>query len=396
MNPDELMAITRAWSYWDAPPPAAVVRHVDLPDALRESLALVVQGVRRCGKSTLLRQLMARYSLPPAHCAFINFEDPRLSQHLEWPTLDHLVDAFAALHPEAPSLTFFLDEIQNVTGWERWLRTQLDRPRGHHFVVTGSNAALLSGELGATLTGRHRMIELYPFDLREYQTARPGAPLVDYLREGGFPEPLATPFTPRDADALRRQYFLDIVERDIRERVGARSSRPIQQVAQMAFESAGSELSLRRVAAAAGLAIETAGSYLAACESAYLLFSVPFFAYSERKRAAYNRKYYPIDSGLRRVVVTLGPEDRGKALECAVAVALRRRYQTVSYWRGTGEVDFIVQDGRRVIPFQVTLDAPQPRHERGLLSFYEQFPHADEAVFVTLDTFAQWSAQLDA
>lgn len=385
MDHDALVQVMRTWSYWDQPVAKAVSRRVRLPGELRDSLALVVQGVRRCGKSTLLRQLMGHYGLEPSQCAFINFEDPRLTQVLEWPTLDQLVEAFRARRPDAARLAFFLDEIQNVQGWERWLRSQLDRPQGNLFVVTGSNASLLSGELGSVLTGRHRTVELFPFDLREYLDVRPAATVLDYLRDGGFPEPLAL----TDGDALRRQYFLDIVERDVRERIGARSSQPIRQVAQMAFESAGSELSLRRVAAAAGLAIETAGSYLAACESAYLLHSVPFFAFSERKRAAYNKKYYPVDSGLRRAVTTPGSPDLGKALECAVFLALRRRYTDICYWRGDGEVDFVVQDGRRVFPLQVSLDGIQPRHERALRSFYESFPHADEAVMVTADSFAE-------
>lgn len=388
MDAEELLEVARTWSFWDAPPPKSVAREVVLPKALEPGLALVIQGVRRCGKSTLMRQLVARYGLAPEDCLFINCEDPRLSSHLEWRTLDALVKAFRAKRPKAKRLTFFLDEVQAVAGWEKWLRTMLDTERRLAFVVTGSNAALLGGELGSVLTGRHRALELFPFSFAEYQKLRKKAGVPDYLREGGFPAPL----THTEGDELLRQYFEDIVERDVRERLAARSVRPLRQVAQMAFESAGSELSARRVASAAGLAIDTAGAYLDACASAYLLFSVPFFAHSERKRAAYNRKFYPVDTGLRRAVVTPGPPDLGKALECAVFLSLRRRYRDVFYWRGAGEVDFVVQEGRRVVPIQVTLEEPQPRHARALEAFYEAHPHADEARTVTLDTFAEFSA----
>ncbi len=349
---------------------------------------LVIQGARRCGKSTLLRQLIGRYQLEPSHCAFVNFEDPRLSNSLDWPVLEGLVEAFRARHPRVAELTFFLDEIQNVRGWERWLRSQLDRPRGNRFVITGSNASLLAGELGTALTGRHVSVELFPFDIEEFRIARPGASVADFLTAGGFPEPLT--LTERDADHLRRQHFIDIVERDVRERLSARSSQPIRQVVQVAYEAAGSELSLRRVAAATGVAIETAGSYLAACESAYLLFSVPFFAYSERKRAGYHRKYYPVDTGMRRAVVTSGGLDLGKSLECAVFLALRRTGGEVYYWRGDGEVDFVVQSGRRLTPVQVSVSPMQPRHEKALRSFYESFPHAEEAIFVDPVAFETW------
>lgn len=379
----EVLEIAHPWSFWDRDVPPSVPRRVALPDALSDSLCLVVQGVRRCGKSTLLQQMMGRYRLDPACCAFVNFEDPRLVRSLSFPILEALVAAFRARHPKKKRLTFFLDEVQAVEGWQRWLRSQLDRRTGNQFVITGSSATLLSGELSSVLTGRHLTVELFPFDLQEARASRRGFSLERYLSEGGFPEPLSR----RDGDLLRRQYFHDIVERDIRERVSARSSLPIRQVVQMAYESAGSELSLRRIAGALGIAVETAQSYLEACEDAHLLFSTPFFAFSERRRASRNRKYYPVDTGLRRVVVTKTGDDRGKMLECATQLALRRRYREVFYWRGKGEVDFVVRDEGRVTPFQVTWGGADERHEKALEEFYEHFPDAAEVTVVTAKTF---------
>jgi len=193
-----------------------------------------------------------------------------------------------------------------------------------------------------------------------------------------------------DGDRLLRQTFEDIIARDVRERVAARSAKPIRQVVQMAYETAGSELSLRRIAGAAGLAVETAAAYLQAAEAAYLLFSLPYFAYSERKRANRNRKYYPIDPALRRVTTSQAGADQGKSLECAVFLALRRRFgRDVFYWRGAGEVDFVVQQGSRIVPIQVTWGEPEPWHHKALESFYEAFPQAAEAVYITADTFEE-------
>ncbi len=383
MDDLDLLDVAATWSYWDRPIPPSVPRSVELPVALSESLCLVIQGVRRCGKSTLLQQLPARYQLDPAHCVYLNFEDPRLSNGLSFHTLDQLVQRFRDRHPGLARLHFFLDEVQWVEGWQRWLRTQLDRPRGDVFVVTGSNANLLAGKVSSVLTGRHLTAELFPFDLAERLLLDPATRLLDYLLDGGFPEPLSSP----DGDRLRRQYFFDIVERDVREQLGARSSQAIRQVVQMVFESAGSEMSLRRIAAATGIAVDTASSYVEACEAAYLLSSCPFFAYSERQRASRNRKYYPVDTGLRRVVATQGGADHGKALECAVHLALRRRFGQVSYWRERGEVDFVVQDGGRLIPIQVSWDEPGERHQRALEDFYQRFPRADEAVLITAESF---------
>lgn len=379
----DLLDIARTWSFWDDTVPVSIPRDVELPGSLHDSICLVIQGVRRCGKSTLLQQLIARYGLDRAHCAFLNLEDPRLLRFRSFEVFDELVARFRERHRDVDRLYFFLDEIQGIEGWERWLRSQLDRPQGNVFVITGSNATLLSGEMASALTGRHLTVELFPFELSELRRGDHGVTLEDYLKGGGFPAPT----TMADGDLLLTEYFRDIVERDVRERLRARSSLAIRRVVQMAFESAGAEMSLRRIAGATGISVDTAGAYLEASEAAYLLFGCPYFAFSERRRASRNTKYYPIDTGLRRVVVSRTGDDRGKALECATYLALRRRFGEVYYWREGGEVDFVVRPEDRVVPVQVTWEAPRERHYRGLELFYEQFPYAEEAVFVTADGF---------
>jgi predicted AAA+ superfamily ATPase len=393
MTEEEILSIADTWSFWRQPAPTSVSRRVDLPRQLSPSRCLVIQGVRRCGKSTLLQQLIGRYELDPGRCAFLNLEDPRLTRAQSFDTLELLVRAFRRRHGDDAELTFFLDEIQGVHDWHRWLRAQLDRPGQETFVVTGSNATLLSGELSTLLSGRHLTVELFPFDLEERRLLDAGIDLERHLHDGGFPEPL----TDDDGDRLRRQYFYDIVERDVRERVRARSSVPLRQLVQMIYESAGSELSLRRAAGAVGVAVETAASYLEACEAAYLLFACPYYAYSQRKRSQRNIKYYPIDTGLRRVVVTPTVQDRGKSLECATYLALRRRFGDICYWQEGGkEVDFVVSRQRRVVPVQVSWNAPHDRHERGLEAFYERHPHAEESVFVAADNFESAFDEIEA
>ena len=128
-------------------------------------------------------------------------------------------------------------------------------------------------------------------------------------------------------------------------------------------------------------------AYLEACEQAYLLFACPWFAYSQRKRAQRNRKYYPVDTALRRVAATRTGRDLGKALECATFVELRKRFHDVYYWRGAGEVDFVLLTDGGPTSIQVTLEGATERHLRALDDFYETFPHAKEGVIVTLENF---------
>jgi hypothetical protein len=374
MNESVLDQVLSDWSYWDKPPPPSVERRAlsSITDWTGD-LVWVIRGVRRCGKSTLLAQLMRRFSLEPARCFFVNFEDPRLSRELTYHLLDRLVRVATERVPRGERY-FFLDEIQNVEGWERWLNLQVERPGANRFVVTGSNASLLGGKLGTALTGRHRTLELFPFDWREYALARPGAGFESYLASGGFPRSLSVP----DPKGLLREYFTDIIERDVRRHVSARSSLTLMQLARAIFESAGSETSLRKLAALIDSTADTVRTYVDAFRSAYLVLPCPFFTFSERKRAVRPVKIYPIDLGLRDAVVSTPLPDRGKKLETVAYHALRRKFGEVFYWRGKGEVDFVVLDGTRPLPVQVTWDDPKPRHRAALEEFRSEFPNAGE------------------
>ena len=136
MDDEDLLDIASTWSFWDRPPPQSIRRGIQLPESLSNRTVMVVQGVRRCGKSTLLTQLIERYRLKNRDCLFINFEDPRLAGCLNFATLEQLTRSFGKLRPNAKTLTVFLDEIQWVDGWERWLRAKLERPGRWQFVVS--------------------------------------------------------------------------------------------------------------------------------------------------------------------------------------------------------------------------------------------------------------------
>ncbi|MEI8027069.1 MAG: ATP-binding protein [Pseudomonadota bacterium] len=378
---NELLDILREWSFWDEPPPRSVVRSLSQWTTVDPGVVTVIQGVRRSGKSTLLAQLTSQFGLSREKCVFVNFEDPRLSQSLHFTILDEIL-AVATNHIEGP-LIFFLDEIQSVFGWEKWLNARLERPKGHTFIITGSNSQLLGGELATSLTGRHLTYEVFPFSFKEFLLMKPKASLQQYLQSGGFPGALQASRPER----LLQQYFQDIVEKDIRERLGAKSSQPLRSLAQMVLESTGSETSLRRIAGAVGISPETASQYINACENAYLILSCPFFAFSESKRLRHNRKYYSIDTGLRRAVCSRMSADFGKDFENLVFLALKKKDLSVFYWRGKGEVDFVVQSKSGITPIQVTWKEPKPRHEESLTSFYTEFPFAQEAVFVTPESY---------
>lgn len=344
-------------------------------------LLTIIQGVRRCGKSTYMNQLPDLWGVPWDDCTFINFEDPRLVSQLD----DTLLDEIKADKGQDRPHYFFLDEIQNVENWERWLRVQVDRPDQSHFIVSGSNATLLAGELGSKLTGRHLSYELFPMSYRE-RAAITELSVESYLKTGGFPRPLQS----SDPQPLLRQYFADIIEKDLRTRLSAKSTLPIQRLIKSTFESVGSELSVRKIAGQIKSTADTVQLYLEAAESAYLLFCCPFFTYSERSRGYRNKKYYAIDTGLRRSLVTRTGSDLGKDFENCVFLELRKKYRNVYYWSGNGEVDFVVETDLGIQPIQVTWQESLERHDRALEEFYSQFPQALEPVFVTSENFSDW------
>src|SRR3990167_9191667 len=371
------------WSFWEKAPREGLTRQLALPKQLCNDLVLIIQGVRRCGKSTLLSQLPAHYALPLPKCYFCNFEDPRLMDHLNYSLLEQIVVLARKTIPAKQPCYFFFDEIQHVAGWEKWHHAQLERPKENYFVLTGSNSCLLSGEYATVLTGRHITLELFPFSLTEYQTLFPERTLTDYLMTGGFPRPL----TYEKPHQLLQEYFNDIILRDVLKRVHSRAPDTIKQVAKMTFESCGSELSYRKIAAVTGLTVDTVKSYLEACESAYLLFACHYFAYSEKKQLRKQKKYYPIDSGMRYAITSTTGRDLGKSLELMVFLRLKQTYEKVFYWQELhkGEVDFIAIRGKTIVPYQVTWKNPEARHEKALQHFYEHFPEANEAVLINRD-----------
>lgn len=393
MKNDMLAEVISDWSFFSTEPPSSIPREVlpHIPAPLPD-LVSVIQGVRRCGKSTLLAQIMSHFQLPQSQCFFINFEDPRLVDQLNPSLLDDICAVGASRYPNSDRLYYFFDEIQNVEAWPKWFHRKLERPRNEFFLVSGSNAALLSGKIASSLTGRHLTTELFPFSFSEFARANSvDSTLEEFLQRGGFPRAV----TFENPAQLLRQYVTDIVERDVRRNLEISSSTVIMHLVKLVFESLGSEMSQRSLARTLGISPDTVGTYLDACEAAYLIICCPYFTYSEKQRLVRNRKYYPIDVGLRQALVGAGRVDNGKLLETMVFLHLRRYFTEVSYWRGEREVDFVITmpngaagsstRGRSIVPIQVSWDGVKPRQLRAFQEFKEHFPESADGIIIDRD-----------
>lgn len=390
LTKSELQNILADWSFWDKNPKKTIQRSVlSKPIHLDPDLPLIIQGVRRGGKSTILPQIMEQQNRPHERSIFVNFEDPRLTENLNHNLLDAILEATRARLGNLEHCVFFFDEIQEVKGWERWFHARLERPLSASFVITGSSASLLAGELATVLTGRHRTLELSPFNFEEYKKIKPDGDFDSWMFEGGFPRAL---IDSEPAEILRG-YFTQIIERDVRRHVAARSTAPLIRLIKTVYESTGSDLSLRSLAQTLDVTPDTIKVWLDACQQAYLVLACPFFTWSEKQRSARSHKYYPIDLGLRGAVVTKTGGDFGKRLETVVFHALRKRFQSVYYWKGKGEVDFVTQDTSGITPWQVTWDAPQERHEKALKEFKTAYPESNAPRFINRSNVEQFFSE---
>ena len=330
--------------------------------------AIIISGIRRCGKSTLLHQLLGKLN----SFYYLNFEDTRLIG-FEAQDFEKLDEAFDELYGEAEFYLF--DEIQNIENWEIFVRSRLDRRK--KFIITGSNASLLSRELGTRLTGRHVDIELFPFSFEEmllFGQIKGSADTFDeYLFNGGFPEYLKfrKPY-------LLRELLNDILQRDIVARHNIRDSRSLRAMAVYLLTNAGKVFSYNGLRRMFDLgSTNTAISYVSYLEDSYLIFTVPKFDYSLKKQIVNERKVYSVDNGLSVANSASLTRDRGRMLENAVFVALRRSHREIYYFRERGECDFLIKEGNALSEaIQVTYELNEDNKDReinGLLEALSKF-----------------------
>jgi uncharacterized protein len=242
--------------------------------------AVVISGLRRAGKSTLLAQFAHRFGEDLFY--YVNFEDDRFLG-FQAEDANDLYQALVELFGERK--VFIIDEVQNVTGWERFVRRFMDQ--GIKFFITGSNASLLSRELGTRLTGRYIPVELFPFSFNEFlrfkgyaipdltrlttvETAHLQQGLNEYLHMGGIPEPLKYPELP-----LLRTLYDDILYRDIATRYRIEEVRALKELAFYLMSNPTSQVSFNKLKEQFHLgSVNTIKNYIEYLENSWLIFTM--------------------------------------------------------------------------------------------------------------------------
>lgn len=354
---------------------STLAQAADLPHAV------IVSGLRRVGKSTLLAQMARRLGQDKFY--YLNFEDDRF--------LGFRPEDAAGLHQVlvevfGPRQIFVVDEIQNVSGWEHFVRRFMDM--GFKFYITGSNASLLSRELGHRLTGRYLPVELFPFSFGEFlrfrgqaapdatrmntvETAQLQRQLNDYARLGGMPEPLKYPALP-----LWRTLYDDLLYRDIATRYHLEAVKALKELAFYLMSNPASQISFNKLKGQLRLgSVNTVKNYIEYLENSWLIFVVNVYDYSVKRQQIAPKKVYAIDPGLLNAVGFAFSPSTGKLLENLVYLALRRQTREIYYYKSPAgyEVDFYLPETQQLIQVARELDQPATR-EREIRALADALP----------------------
>lgn len=343
------------------------------------SHALIISGVRRCGKSTLIKQMIRKDA---CRSFFINFDTPKLYNFdiNDFEILDLII-------AEGKPQKLYFDEIQVVDGWELYVRQKLDE--GFQVIVTGSNASLLSRELGTKLTGRHITKELYPFTYNEFMELKALMPNSEsfsvYFQGGGFPE-----FLKRDNPEILTSLFDDILYRDIAVRHGIRDIKSLQRLLLYLTANVGSPVTATRLTSVLGIkSSATILDFFSYFEQSWLLGLLPRFSWSYRAQMVNPRKAYILDNGLVNAVSPSFTDNDGRKLENLIYWYLRQKQKTVFYFNETGhECDFVVLSNNKaeqIIQVCYSLEfGNRQREEDGLLAAMDFF-EMDFGIIVTMN-----------
>ncbi|MBI2800751.1 MAG: ATP-binding protein [Gammaproteobacteria bacterium] len=386
-------------------------RDAELPAVPGKVHAVI--GLRRAGKTTFLRQLLAtrRRSLPPEQSLYLSFDDDRLAG-VDVAQLGFLLEEYYRRYPALrgrQTVHWFLDEIQFVPGWERFVRRALDT-EAVDIVVSGSSARMLSREVHTSLRGRGMATVIRPFSFREFLRHRGEEPkkaprlwraaerssiekrFREYLSQGGFPE--AQGLTTSLQIELLQSYVDAVLFRDVVERYAVSQVAALRWLIRQCLRNPASSFSAHRLyhdlkAQGHSVAKDAVHAMLGHLMDAFLISAVPLATESERKRNSNPRKLYPADPGFIKAFDSSGRANVGHALETVVLNELERRGADITYVKtGDGwEVDFLArQRGSGETLIQVCADVSSPatleRELRALREAAQDHPGAAQRLLV--------------
>lgn len=370
-------------------------KYMDMLTQMKDHQVIkVITGVRRCGKSTLLqmfRDSLVEAGIEERCCISVNFEDIRFEDLKEYHRLYGYI--MERLIPGKMNY-IFLDEIQAVPGFQKavdslYLQDHVD------IYLTGSNAYMLSGELATLLSGRYIEIRMLPLSFREYLEMVGGekrSAFQDYYRKGGFPYAAAI-----QDDMVRSEYlkgiFNTVLLKDVVERKKIADVPLLEAILRFLADDIGNTVSVKKIADTLTsngrkTTVATIDGYVQALKDAFILYEIGRYDIKGKQYLRSLEKYYLVDMGLRSLILGERSMDVGHVIENIVYLELIRRGYTVSIGKfGDQEVDFIAQEGRKKIYYQVAATVLDPstyeREFRPLKKIADNYPK----YVLTMDEF---------
>lgn len=378
---------------------------------------VILTGVRRSGKSTIMRQLIGRLiekRTNPQNLLYLYFEDLMVQRYISLGA--DLIEKFYSYYLEKynPSgkIYVFLDELQGVKDFNRWLHTHYEFDKKTKFIVSGSRRSLVEGETATLLTGRNVQFDIYPFNFYEYllvagvevkgnndptsiwdsnhsQQTTILHHLGNFLYEGGYPEIVLAKNNDSKTE-IANSYYRDILTRDVTDPNNIRASKEIEILGLQVLSDFTKTHTYRSLGKPQDLSVDTVKTYLEYFYKAYLFFESNFFSYKTKETQDIRKpkKLYVVDNGLRNFnTINIRP-DLGQCAENMVYMELKKNNVVIHYWKGKKEVDFIVFNPNLSVYNVSYTDQLHDREVEGLLEGLKAFK-LDKGVILTKNYFTK-------
>jgi len=370
MDKKKILAILEEWNCWSRPFQNSFQRNSYEEEVQRKATTneiLFIKGVRRSGKSTILRnhiENLIASGVPKEQILFVNLEDPRFASYLSLELLEEIKNSYLYYLKPKEKPYIFLDEVQNVDSFEKWLLKEYELGTAHLF-ATGSNSKLLSKEIGSSLSGRYLDIEVSTLSFKEFlafkgESLSSPYELVskhmlveqyfeEYMNYGGFPKVVLTDDT-RLKEAELKSYFDSILLRDIVARYKLDNFRVLEKLSIFLLSSIANPVSLTKIKNRLGVSFDLTSNYVEYLENTYMIQTIPLFDWSLQKQFSNPKKIYSIDTGLsKRVSFEVGKRT-GDLLENIVYLELKRRFESIYYFKTAQnyEIDFLIKEREKI------------------------------------------------
>ena len=352
MDDIDIIETLKKWNLWEHQVDSGIKRERYIKQIfpyLDRRETIVLKGIRRSGKSTLIKQLMqelVKKGTNKRQLIYLNLEDYNFANYLTVDLFENVLNSYKKYFKHKKKIYFFVDEVQKIQGWEKWIRTKYDQNENIKFIVTGSSASLLSKDFSTLLTGRNISFKILPLSYLEFLDFSKNKSFENYLQFGGFPEVVLEKSEDKKISLLQ-QYFEDIIHKDIIDRHRIRNAKQLINLARYLVSTSGSKISLNKLSRVFGISKDTISSYINYMIHAYMIFEVTYFSFSAKIRHDVSKlpKLYVVDNGFISTVTINYSSNTGQKFENAALIKLLENFEVISYWSELkSEVDFIVEN----------------------------------------------------